>query len=75
MRDEAVLEPCTTCNKADCGATVILSVMSSNGKQFNRTTDCLECNRPFSISIFKLEWMKVDKQELGRGFFIYASSA
>jgi hypothetical protein len=73
MRDESVLEPCVTCNKPDCGATVMLSVMGSKEKHFNRTTDCLElicpaCNRPFLISIFRLEWLEVNEQELGRGF-------
>jgi hypothetical protein len=73
MRDESVLEPCVTCNKADCGATVMLSVMGSKETHFNRTTDCLDlicpaCNRPFSISIFKLEWFELNEQELSRGF-------
>ncbi len=62
-----------TCNKPDCGATVMLSVMGSKEEHFNRTTDCLDlicpaCNRAFSISIFKLEWSEVNEKELGRGF-------
>jgi len=73
MGDESVLEPCVTCNKPDCGATVMLSVMGSKEKHFNRTTDCLDlicptCNGAFSISIFKLEWAEFNEKELGRGF-------
>jgi hypothetical protein len=73
MRDKSDLGPCVTCNKPDCGTTVMLSVMGSKKKQFSRTMDCLDlifptCSRPFAISIFKLEWFEVNEQDLGKGF-------
>jgi len=73
MREQAVLEPCATCDKKDCGATVILSTVASGTKHFNQAKDCLDvvcpaCNRPFSISIFKLQWMEVDEHEFTQGF-------
>jgi hypothetical protein len=73
MRDESVSGPGVAFDKQDCGATVMLSVMSSKEKQFRRTIDCLDlicpaCSRPFAISIFNLEWFEVNEQELGTGF-------
>lgn len=74
MRDKMVLEPCVTCDKEDCGATVILSAVASGTKHFNQAKDCLDvscpaCKRSFSISIFQLQWMEVDERELAQGFF------
>jgi hypothetical protein len=74
MRDEAVLEPCVTCENQDCRATVILSVLAPGAKRFNQAADCLDitcpaCKRSFSISIFKLEWFEVHEHESARGFF------
>jgi len=74
MREQAFLEPCMKCDKEDCGATVILSAVASGTKHFNQAKDCLDvvcpvCNRPFSTSIFKLQWLEVDEREFARGFF------
>jgi len=74
MKEQAVLQPCVTCDKEDCGATVILSAVASGTKHFNQTKDCLDvicpaCNRPFSVSIFKLQWLEVDDREIDQGFF------
>ena len=73
MRDKAPLEPCVACDKEDCGATVILSAVASGPKHFNQETDCLDvicpaCNTPFSISIFKLQWLEAEEAEILQGF-------
>lgn len=74
MRNQVVLEPCVRCDKQECCATVVLSALTSGRKQFNEATDCLDltcpaCNRPFSTSIFKLEWLEVSEHEFAQGFF------
>ncbi len=74
MKDQAVLEPCVTCDKEKCGAAVILSAAASGTKHFDQVKDrldviCPACHRPFSISIFKLEWLEVDEREFAQGFF------
>jgi hypothetical protein len=68
-----VLAPCVTCDKEDCGATLILSA-SSETKHYDSTDDCFDlvcpaCKRPFSVSIFRLQWLEVDTNERSRGFF------
>ena len=74
MITEPRLEPCVTCDKPDCGATVIIPNLAPERKQFNQSDDCLNvtcpaCNLPFSVSIFKLEWLEVKDDEFRRGFF------
>jgi|ERR1700691_5941150 hypothetical protein len=73
-KKEAYPEPCITCDKRDCGATVILPSLDSGKKHFDSASqrldvECPACNRLFSISIFKLEWLEVKEQECARGFF------
>jgi len=74
MRDEVVLEPCVPCDHEACGVAVILSATASGTKHFDQVKDCLDvicpaCHSPFSISIFKLQWMEVDEREFAQGFF------
>jgi hypothetical protein len=74
MKSQAHLEPCITCDKRDCGATVILPSLASGEKHFDSAADrldveCPSCNQLFSVSIFKLEWLEVEEYESIRGFF------
>jgi len=74
MRGKVILEPCVACDKKDCGATMILSAVASGTKRFDQAKDSLDlicpaCNRAFSVSIFKLQWLEVDERELAQGFF------
>jgi hypothetical protein len=74
MKNQIRLEPCMACDKSDCQATLILPNLSSTKKHFNPETNCFDlicpaCNRPFSISIFKLAWLEVDEIEFMKGFF------
>lgn len=73
MRHHIRLEPCITCDKLDCGVTVILPSPASGEKHFNQAADrldqkCPACNRLFSVSIFELEWFEVDEHEFASGF-------
>jgi hypothetical protein len=73
MRDQLRLEPCLTCDSPSCSATVILPSPATGAKHFNQTANCLDlkcpvCDRLFSVSIFKLEWLEVDEYEFTRGF-------
>lgn len=74
VRIEPRLAPCVVCDKSDCGAKVIVPNVSPEKRQFNQSTECLNltcpaCERPFSVSIFKLEWLEVDEDEFRRGFW------
>jgi hypothetical protein len=62
-----------TCDNPGCGAKVILPSTASGNKHFNHAAECLDlmcpaCDLPFSVSIFKLEWLQVDDLEFTRGF-------
>jgi hypothetical protein len=74
MKSQAHLEPCITCDKWDCGATVILPSLASEKKHFDSAADrldveCPSCNQLFSVSIFKLEWLEVEVYASTRGSF------
>lgn len=74
MTNQVRLEPCITCDRPDCGATVILPSLASGRIHFNQEADCLDlkcpaCNRPFSVSISKLEWLEFDGSDFAIGFF------
>jgi len=74
MKEQVILEPCATCDKQECGAAVIVSAAASGSKYFDQVTDCLDvtcpaCHRPFSISIFKLQWQQVHENAFAQGFF------
>jgi hypothetical protein len=72
MKSQAHLEPCITCDKRDCGATVILPSLASGKKHFDSAADrldveCPSCNQLFPASTSKLEWLEVEVYEFTRG--------
>ena len=71
--------PCVKCNKPDCGAIVIVPSVASEKRQFDRLAEilnvtCPACDRPFSVSISKLEWLEVEEDQLKGGFFLPSKS-
>jgi hypothetical protein len=65
--------PCLRCDKPDCGVMVIVPSVVSEKRQFNRLAEtlsvtCPACDRPFSVSISKLEWLEVQEGQLKGGF-------
>ena len=75
MEVEHRVEPCTSCDKPDCGAIVVITnpSVAPEKKQPHRAGDrldltCPACGRPFSISILELDWLEVDDNDFARGF-------
>ena len=75
MRSEHRLEPCTGCDKPDCGVIVVITnpSVAPPKKQPHRAGDplhltCPACGRHFSISILEVDWLEVDANDFARGF-------
>jgi hypothetical protein len=73
MTNHLELEPCITCDNPDCGATMILSSPAAIIKNFNLAADyldlqCPACNRIFSASIFKFQWVEVQRYDFTKGY-------
>jgi hypothetical protein len=76
VRSEHGLEPCTSCDKPDCGAIVVITnpSVAREKKSPHRAGDLLDltcpaCGRRFSISISELDWLEVGDDDFARGFF------
>jgi hypothetical protein len=68
------IELCAICDRRNCGATVILSRLSSDKKRFVSETASIElicpaCDKCFELSITEMERVDVSEDQLQKGFF------
>lgn len=68
------IELCAICDKRRCGATVILTTLSSEKKQFDSGNGsialiCPACDKSFTVLITEMEWVNVSAEQLRQGFF------
>jgi hypothetical protein len=68
------IELCAICDRRNCGATVILSRLSSDKKRFVSETASIElicpaCGKPFELPITDMERVDISEDQLRKGFF------
>jgi hypothetical protein len=68
------IELCAICDRRNCGATVILSRLTSDKKHFRSETASIElvcpaCDKSFELSISDMERVEVSDDQLRKGFF------
>jgi hypothetical protein len=68
------IELCAVCDRRRCGATVILSALSSEKKKFDTESGsialiCPACDKSFTVLITEMEWLNVSEEQVRQGYF------